>query len=74
MITVFGEGRGFRVVWLLEEMGLPYRLRPVDLLAGVEKDTEVLALTPAGFIPAIPTPGTPSGPAQFYVITPAWFR
>ena len=21
MITVFGEGRGFRVVWLLEEMG-----------------------------------------------------
>ena len=38
MITVFGEGRGFRVVWLLEEMGLAYRLRPVDLLAGVEKD------------------------------------
>ena len=53
MITVFGEGRGFRVVWLLEEMGLPYRLRPVDLLAGVEKDTEFLAINPAGFIPAI---------------------
>jgi glutathione S-transferase len=53
MITVFGEGRGFRVVWLLEEMGLPYRLRPVDLLAGVEEDTEFLALNPAGFIPAI---------------------
>ncbi|WP_447735644.1 glutathione S-transferase family protein [Rhodanobacter soli] len=53
MITVFGEGRGFRVVWLLEEMGLAYRLRPVDLLAGVEKDTEFLAINPAGFIPAI---------------------
>src|ERR1700749_1396667 len=53
MITVFGEGRGFRVVWLLEEMGLPYRLRPVDLLACVEKDTEFLAINPAGFIPAI---------------------
>lgn len=53
MITVFGEGRGFRVVWLLEEMRLPYRLRPVDLLAGVEKDTEFLAINPAGFIPAI---------------------
>jgi glutathione S-transferase len=53
MITVFGEGRGFRVVWLLEEMGLPYRLRPVDLLAGVENDTEFLAVNPAGFIPAI---------------------
>ena len=53
MITVFGEGRGFRVVWLLEEMGVPYRLRPVDLLAGVEHDTEFLAINPAGFIPAI---------------------
>src|SRR5579862_5123115 len=53
MITVFGEGRGFRVSWLLEEMGLAYRLRPVDLLAGVENDTEFLAVNPAGFIPAI---------------------
>jgi glutathione S-transferase len=53
MITVFGEGRGFRVVWLLEEMGLPYRLRRVDLLAGVENDPEYLAINPAGFIPAI---------------------
>src|SRR5882762_4465629 len=53
MITVFGEGRGFRVIWLLEEMGLPYRLRDVDLLAGVENDVEFLAVNPAGFIPAI---------------------
>jgi len=53
MITVYGEGRGFRVVWLLEEMGLPYRLRPVDLIAGVENDTEFLAVNPAGFIPAL---------------------
>ncbi len=53
MITVFGEGRGFRVVWLLEEMGLAYRLRPVDLLADVKQDTEFLAINPAGFIPAM---------------------
>jgi glutathione S-transferase len=53
MITVFGEGRGFRVVWLLEEMGLAYSLRPVDLLAGVKDDAEFLAINPAGFIPAI---------------------
>jgi len=53
MITVFGEGRGFRVVWLLEEMGLPYRLRPVDLMAGAENDPEFMAINPAGFIPAI---------------------
>lgn len=53
MITLYGEGRGFRVAWLLEEMGLPWRLRPVDMLAGVENDTEFMAINPAGFIPAI---------------------
>ena len=53
MITVFGEGRGFRVVWLLEEMGLPYQLRRVDLRTGVENDPEFLAINPAGFIPAL---------------------
>jgi glutathione S-transferase len=53
MLTVFGEGRGFRVVWLLEEMGLAYRLRDVDLLADIAKDTEFLAINPAGFIPAL---------------------
>jgi hypothetical protein len=51
MIVVFGEGRGFRVVWLLEEMGLAYRLRSVDLLAGVEKDPEFLAINPGGSYP-----------------------
>lgn len=50
MITVFGEGRGFRVIWLLEEMELSYRLKPVDLLAGIEDDAEFLAKNPYGFI------------------------
>jgi glutathione S-transferase len=53
MITLYGEGRGFRVAWLLEEMGLPYTLRPVDLLAGVEHDPAFLAINPAGYIPAL---------------------
>ena len=52
MLTVYGEGRGFRVVWLLEELGLAYRLRQVDLLA-VENDRDFLAINPAGFIPAL---------------------
>ena len=52
MLTVYGEGRGFRVVWLLEELGLAYRLRPVDLFA-VENDRDFLAINPAGFIPAL---------------------
>ena len=53
MTTVFGEGPGFRLVWLLEEKGLPCRLRRVDLLAGVDNDPEFLAINPSGFIPAI---------------------
>jgi glutathione S-transferase len=52
MLTVYGEGRGFRVVWLLEELGVAYRLRPVDLFA-VENDPDFLAINPAGFIPAL---------------------
>lgn len=58
MITLYGEGRGFRVAWLLEELGLPYRLRQVDLLDGLATDTEFLAVNPAGFIPAIVDGGT----------------
>jgi len=53
MITVYGEGRGFRVVWLLEEMGLPYALRDVDLLKDLKDDPEFLSINPAGFIPAL---------------------
>lgn len=53
MITVWGEGRGIRDVWLLEEMGLPYRLRDVNLLEDISKDTEFLAINPCGFIPAL---------------------
>jgi len=53
MITVYGgqTSRSLRVVWLLEEMGLPYRVRQVDMLAG--EDAEFLAVNPANFIPAI---------------------
>ena len=69
MITVWGEGRGFRVIWLLEEMGLPYRIRDVDLLAGVENDPEFLAFNPGGFIPALQmffykVSGTQTGPFE----------
>ncbi len=53
MLTVWGEGRGFRVAWLLEEMGLSYKVRPVDLLTDLQNDKEFLAINPAGFIPAL---------------------
>ncbi len=54
MITVWGgqTSRSIRVVWVLEEMGLPYRVRQVDMLAA-EQDPEFLAVNPADYIPAI---------------------
>lgn len=54
MITVFGgqTSRSLRVVWLLEEMGLPYRVRQVDMLAETP-DAAFLAVNPAYYIPAI---------------------
>jgi glutathione S-transferase/3-isopropylmalate dehydratase len=54
MITVFGgsTSRSLRVVWLMEEMGLAYRIRPVDMLSDVP-DTEWLAVNPGNFLPAI---------------------
>jgi glutathione S-transferase len=54
LITVWGgeTSRSIRVVWLLEEMGLPYRVRPVDMLAS-QPDPAWLAVNPGNFLPAI---------------------
>ena len=54
MITVWGgqTSRSIRVVWVLEEMGLPYSVRQVDMLAP-EQDPAFLAVNPADYIPAI---------------------
>src|SRR6185312_14532124 len=54
MITVYGAfpTRSFRVIWALEELGLEYRLRPVDLRTRMQ-DTEFLALNPSGFLPVM---------------------
>lgn len=54
MITIWGGqiSRSIRVVWLLEEMGLPYEVRQVDMLAE-ERDPRFLALNPADYIPVL---------------------
>lgn len=54
MMTVWGgqTSRSIRVVWLLEEMGLPYRVAQVDMLAP-QQDPAFLAINPANYIPAL---------------------
>lgn len=54
MITVWGgqTSRSIRAVWLMEEMGLAYGVRHVDMLAE-ERDPAWLAVNPGDFLPAI---------------------
>jgi glutathione S-transferase len=54
MILVYGgwPTRSQRILWLLEEMGLPYELRLVDLRLRRE-DAEFIAVNPSGFLPVL---------------------
>jgi GSH-dependent disulfide-bond oxidoreductase len=44
---------GWKVSIALEEMGLPYAVKPVDLAAGAQKQSWFTAINPNGRIPAI---------------------
>ncbi|HKQ25204.1 MAG TPA: glutathione S-transferase family protein [Burkholderiales bacterium] len=52
---------GLRAAVALEETGLPYRTRKVDLAKGEQRTPEFLKLNPAGLIPVIVDPDGPSG-------------
>ena len=55
-LTVWGAAfyRTNRVLWMLEEMGLPYTHRPVDIRQGTPEDiAELTALNPRAKIPAL---------------------
>jgi glutathione S-transferase len=45
--------RAANVVWMLEEVGVPYELRFVDIMQGAHKAPELLALNPMGKLPII---------------------
>ena len=44
---------GWKVSIMLEEIGLPYEVRPIDLLSGEQKEDWYLRINPNGRIPAI---------------------
>lgn len=54
MITVYGQPptRALRIIWMLEEMGLPYEVRTVDFARRAE-DTDFIDANPIGSFPAI---------------------
>lgn len=51
--------RSFTALWLLEELGVPYRLESFDLASGRQRSAEHLALNPMGKVPVVVDHGTP---------------
>ncbi len=45
--------RASSVVWMLEEVGVPYELRFVDIMKGAHKAPELVALNPMGKLPIL---------------------
>jgi glutathione S-transferase len=45
--------RASTVIWMLEEVGVAYELRHVDIMAGGQKSPEILALNPMGKLPTL---------------------
>lgn len=45
--------RAANVVWMLEEVGVAYELRPVDIMKGAHKAPDLLALNPMGKLPIL---------------------
>ena len=45
--------RAANVVWMLEEVGVDYELRFVDIMKGAQKSPELLAMNPMGKLPTL---------------------
>lgn len=45
--------RAANVVWMLEEVGIPYEIRNVDIMKGAQKSPEMLKLNPMGKLPVL---------------------
>ena len=49
--------RGFRVIWLCEELGTPYEIVPVDMSPAYRKSAEWRKLNPVGKVPVMSDDG-----------------
>lgn len=57
---------GRKISIFLEEAGLPYTLKAVDISAGEQQKPEFLAVSPNGKIPAIVDHDAPGGPLSIF--------
>jgi GST-like protein len=56
----------WKVSIMLEECELPYRVIPLDIMAGEQKQAKFLAINPNGRIPAIVDHDAPDGPLPVF--------
>jgi GST-like protein len=59
-----GSPNVLKIVLMLEELGLPYRLNWIDIIEGDQFKPPFLRLNPNGKVPVIVDPDGPSGTAQ----------
>jgi GST-like protein len=57
---------GHKIHIMMEELGLPYELVPVDIGAGAQFNPDFLAITPNHRIPAMIDPDGPTGPITVF--------
>jgi GST-like protein len=57
---------GRKISIMLEETGLPYTLKPIDISAGEQHTPEFTAISPNGRIPAIVDHDAPGGPLAIF--------
>jgi GST-like protein len=60
-VHAFATPNSLRVPIMLEELGLPYDLKPVNVRKGEQKLPEHLALNPNGKVPVLVDPDGPGG-------------
>ena len=55
MMTLYHspQSRSIRPRWLIEELGIPYEVKPVNLAAGDQKKPEYVKLNPNGAVPTL---------------------
>ncbi|HEX5325506.1 MAG TPA: glutathione S-transferase N-terminal domain-containing protein [Acetobacteraceae bacterium] len=63
MITLYGMGSPnvVKIYIALEELGLAYQVRPVDVFAGRQFDADFLRLNPLAKVPVVTDPEGPGG-------------
>ncbi len=68
MITLYtwSTPNGRKISIALEEMGLPYEVRPINIVTGEQFTADFLAISPNNKIPAITDHGAEGGPLRIF--------